>query len=53
MALIPHIIRAALTLLLIYGAYTETGVWTALNLLGIWLSIEINSYRIGMRIGGE
>jgi len=40
MKYIPHIIRGILTLAMIYGAYTETGIWTALCLLGCWISIE-------------
>ena len=38
------IIRAILTLALIYGAYTETGVFTALSLLLIFVAIELNSW---------
>ena len=34
------LIRGILTLVLIYGAYTETGVWTAANFLGCWILIE-------------
>ena len=37
---ITLIIRGILTLAMIYGAYTETGIWTALCLLGIWIAIE-------------
>ena len=37
---IHRIIRGVLTLALIYGAYTETGIWTALNFLGCWIAIE-------------
>ena len=37
---IAFIIRGILTFALIYGAYTETGIWTALCLLGIWIAIE-------------
>ena len=39
---IPRIIRFVLTLALIYGAYTETGLWTGLNLLGIFIAFEIH-----------
>ena len=39
-------IRWVLTLGLIYGAYTETGIWTAISLLLIFLSIEIQVYNI-------
>ena len=38
---IPHIIRFIFTLALIYGSYTETGIWTALSLLGCWIAIEL------------
>ena len=41
---IPRIIRYCLTLLLIYGAYTETGKWTAISLIGISIAIEILSW---------
>lgn len=37
---IPRIIRYCLTLLMIYGAYTETGLWTALCLFGCYVHIE-------------
>jgi len=40
------IIRFILTFLLIYGAYTETGIWTALSLFLIFMSVEIQSYLI-------
>ena len=39
------IIRIMLTLFLIYGAYTETGKWTALNLFLIMFYIEAKTYR--------
>lgn len=38
------IIRFILTLALVYGAYTETGVFTALSLLLIFVSIELNGW---------
>ena len=38
------IIRAILTLALIYGAYTETGVFTALSLLLIFVAIELQGW---------
>ena len=41
---IQKIIRYALTLLIIYGAYTETGMWTALSLFLIFMSMEIHGY---------
>lgn len=34
------LIRIILTLLLIYGVYTETGIWTALSIFLIALSME-------------
>lgn len=34
------VIRAILTLALIYGAYTETGIFTALSLLLIFVALE-------------
>ena len=35
--------RIILTLLLIYGVYTETGIWTALSIFLIALSSELRS----------
>ncbi len=35
------IIRGLLTLLLCYGAYTETGIFTAISFVLIFLGIEI------------
>jgi len=43
------IIRVVLTLLLIYGAYTETGIWTALNFFLIFIAVEIIGRRINKR----
>jgi len=37
---LPVIIRCTLTLALTYGVYMETGIWTALSLLLIFISIE-------------
>ena len=37
------LIRYVLTLLLIYGSYTETGKFTALALLLIFIAIEIST----------
>lgn len=42
MKYMQHIIRGILTIGLIYGAYKETGVWTALNFLGLWISVEVH-----------
>ena len=43
---IQIIIRIILTLALIYGAYTETGIWTALSLFLIFIGMEIHGYLI-------
>jgi hypothetical protein len=37
---VKKIIRIFLTLLLIYGVYTETGIWTAISLFLIMIGIE-------------
>ncbi len=37
-------IRFVLTLALIYGSYTETGVFTALSLLLIFVAIELQGW---------
>jgi len=39
-------IRAILTLGMIYMAYTETGIWTALCLLGCYVAVERHQYII-------
>jgi len=41
--MIGRIIGIILSLLLIYGAYTETGIWTAISLLLIYVGIELRS----------
>ena len=38
---LSHMGRGVLTLILIYAAYTETGLWTALSLFMISVGIEI------------
>lgn len=38
-----HWIRYAVTMALCFGAYTEAGIWTALCLLLVFLSTEINA----------
>ena len=38
---ITVIIRFVLTLALVYGAYTETGKWTALSFLLVFIAIEL------------
>lgn len=38
------VIRAILTLALIYGAYTETGIFTALSLLLISVALEAQGW---------
>jgi len=43
---IPTIIRVILTLALCYGAYTETGIWTAIFLFLLFLSIEFATIMI-------
>lgn len=35
------IIRCLLTLLLIYGVYTETGIWTTLSMILIFIAFEL------------
>lgn len=40
--MIQSIIKWTLIAGIIYGAYTETGVWTAVNLIGIWVAHEIH-----------
>lgn len=37
------VVRWVLTLLLIWGVYTETGVWTALTITLILLEIEVRT----------
>ena len=44
MKMIVFIIRWVLSIALIYGAYAETGKWTALCLLLIFISIEMLTY---------
>lgn len=41
---IPIIIRIILTLLLIYGVYLETGIWTTLSLFLIFVGMEAQGY---------
>jgi hypothetical protein len=38
------IVRIILTILLLYGVYTETGFWTALSLFLIFTGFEIESF---------
>ncbi len=38
------VIRAILTLAFIYGAYTETGIFTALSLLLIFVALEAQGF---------
>jgi len=40
------IARILLTMALIYGVYTETGIWTALSLFLISIAIELQSFII-------
>ena len=37
-------LRIILSLLLLWGVYTETGIWTTLVLFLILIQIEINNY---------
>jgi len=37
--------RQALTLPLLYGVYTETGIWTSLFLALIWVSLEVEAVK--------
>ncbi len=39
-----HILGGVVTLVFIYGAYTETGIWTALNFLLIFVVIEFLAF---------
>jgi len=39
------VVRILITLLLIYGVYTETGKWTATNLFFIMLYIEATLWK--------
>ena len=41
---IIRVIRWILTLVLVYLAYTETGIWTGICLFLIMISIELLSY---------
>ena len=43
---IIRVIRWILTLVLVYLAYTETGIWTGICLFLIMISIELLSYVI-------
>jgi hypothetical protein len=39
-------VRIILTLCLIYGVYTETGVWTALSLFLVMTGLELNGLAV-------
>lgn len=43
---IPHIFGLIFSLAIIYGAYTEAGVWTALCLLCLFVAVSIINYNI-------
>lgn len=45
-------VRYFLTLLLVYGVYTETGKWTALSFLLVFVAIEVTSYLVRKLIEG-
>jgi len=38
------IIRLILTIVLLYGVYTETGIWTALSLFLVFSAIELQDF---------
>lgn len=42
------VIRVLFTLAFIYGAYTETGIWTAICLFLIFLAIEVMTWKKGI-----
>ncbi len=42
---IVRVLRWVLTIALIYGAYTETGHWTTVCLVGIFLYVEAETFR--------
>ena len=41
---VRYIPRIIITMLLLYGVYTETGKWTALSLFLVFIAIEILMY---------
>ena len=48
--MIQSIIRYVLTMALLYGAYTETGIWTTIALLLSVIGIEGNTTLIKRRL---
>ena len=44
MKLIRFIIRIGLSLLLLYGVYTETGIWTAISMFLCFVALEAHSF---------
>lgn len=44
--MIANVIRWGLTIVLIYGVFTETGIWTAISLTLLFLGIEVGSYNL-------
>jgi hypothetical protein len=44
------LIRWTLTIFLVYGAYTETGIFTTLSLLLVFLFIETLSWYLGKEL---
>ena len=55
---IPHAVRIILSLLMIYGAFTETGIWTALCLLFVFggveaLNLSLNKLYAGIKANGS
>jgi len=49
MKIMPSVIRYILTMALLYGVYTETGIWTTLALLLSVIGIEANTSLIKRR----
>lgn len=43
----PIVIRVMLTMLLVWGVYTETGPFTALSIFLIFVAIEALGFMIG------
>ncbi len=45
MVKVKIIIKSILTLALIFGVYTETGIWTALSMFLISYYMEVKNYK--------
>ena len=50
MEIVKFISRAFFTLLLLYGVYTETGLWTTLAMFLIFAALEATSYLYNSRL---